>query len=95
MAGTSTIRLPGSSVSVWTPGGSTVVEWSGTVPSTNSSVRGSGYGPYRMMRREPVSLDEQRTYQPVSLRTSPIVQAVTSREWRDTRDRDLVRWSKW
>jgi len=54
-----------------------------------------GYGLYRMVRREPVPLDEQRTYQPVSLRTSPIVQAVTSREWRDTRDRDLARWSKW
>ena len=54
-----------------------------------------GYGLYRMVRREPVPLDDQRTYEPVSLRTSPIVQAATSREWRDTRDRDLARWSKW
>ena len=54
-----------------------------------------GYGLYGMMRREPVPLDEQRTYQPVSLRTSPIVQAVTSREWPDNRDRDLARWCKW
>ena len=33
------------------------------------------YGLYRMMRREPVPLDDQRTYDPVSFRTSPIVQA--------------------
>ena len=33
------------------------------------------YGLFRMMRREPVPLDEQRTYDPVSFRTSPIVQA--------------------
>ena len=38
------------------------------------------YGLYRMMRREPVPLDEQRTYDPVSLRTSPIVQAQTGSE---------------
>ena len=54
-----------------------------------------GYGLFRMVRREPVPLDEQRTYQPVSLRTSPIVQAATSRDWRDTRDRDLARSSRW
>ena len=53
------------------------------------------YGLYRMVRREPVPLEEQRTYDPVSLRTSPVVQAATNREWRDTRDRDLARWSKW
>ena len=53
------------------------------------------YGLYRMVRREPVPLDDQKTYDPVSLRTSPVVQAATSREWRDTRDRDLARWSKW
>ncbi len=35
------------------------------------------YGLYRMARRKPVPLDEQRTYDPVSLRTSPIVQAQT------------------
>ena len=53
------------------------------------------YGLYRMVRRDPVPLDEQRSYQPVSLRTSPIVQAATTREWRDARDRDLARWSGW
>ena len=53
------------------------------------------YGLYRMVRREPVPLEDQRTYDPVSLRTSPVVQAATSREWRDARDRDLARWSKW
>ena len=54
-----------------------------------------GYGLYRMVRRDPVPLDAQRTYEPVSLRTSPIVQAATNRDWRDTRDRDLARWSRW
>ena len=54
-----------------------------------------GYGLYRMVRRDPVPLDAQRTYEPVSLRTSPIVQAATNRHWRDTRDRDLARWSRW
>ena len=53
------------------------------------------YGLYRMVRRDPVPLDEQRSYQPVSLRTSPIVQAATSRAWRDARDRDLARSSQW
>ena len=53
------------------------------------------YGLYRMVRRDPVPLDEQRSYQPVSLRTSPIVQALASREVRDSRDRDLARWSGW
>ena len=38
------------------------------------------YGLFRMMRREPVPLDEQRTYDPVSFRTSPIVQAQVSGE---------------
>ena len=52
------------------------------------------YGLFRMVRRDPVPLDEQRTYDPVSLRTSPIVHAATGRAWRDTRDRDLARWSK-
>ena len=42
------------------------------------------YGLYRMMRCEPVPLDEQRTYDPVSLRTSPIVQAQTSGEEADS-----------
>ena len=42
------------------------------------------YGLYRMMRREPVPLGEQRTYDPVSLRTSPIVQAQTGSEEADT-----------
>ena len=54
-----------------------------------------GYGLYRMVRRDPVPLDAQRTYEPVSLRTSPIVQAATSRDVRDQRDRDLARASKW
>ena len=53
------------------------------------------YGLYRMMRRDPVPIEEQRTYDPVCLRTSPVVQTATGREWRDTRDRDLARWSKW
>ena len=42
------------------------------------------YGLYRMMRREPVPLDAQRTYDPVSLRTSPIVQAQTGGEEADS-----------
>ena len=53
------------------------------------------YGLYRMVRRDPVPLDEQRRYRPVSLRTSPIIQALASREVRDSRDRDLARWSAW
>ena len=42
------------------------------------------FGLYRMVRREPVPLDEQRTYQPVSLRTSPVVQAVTGTDVQDS-----------
>ena len=42
------------------------------------------YGLYRMLRREPVPLDEQRTYDPVSLRTSPIVHAQTGSEEVDS-----------
>ena len=41
------------------------------------------YGLFRMMRREPVPLDEQRTYDPVSFRTSPIVQAQVGEEEPD------------
>ena len=41
------------------------------------------YGLFRMMRREPVPLDEQRTYDPVSFRTSPIVQAQVGAEEPD------------
>ena len=41
------------------------------------------YGLFRMMRREPVPLDEQRTYDPVSFRTSPIVQAQMGEEEPD------------
>ena len=41
------------------------------------------YGLFRMMRREPVPLDEQRTYDPVSFRTSPIVQAQVGAEAND------------
>ena len=52
------------------------------------------YGLYRMVRRDPVPLEEQRTYDPVSLRTSPVVHAATGRQWRDVRDRDLARWSR-
>ena len=33
------------------------------------------YGLYRMMRRDPVPLDDQRSYDPANFRTSPIVQA--------------------
>ena len=54
-----------------------------------------GYGLYRMMRRDPVPLDDQRTYAPISLRTSPLVQAVTSRAVRDQQDRDIARASRW
>ena len=49
------------------------------------------YGLYRMTRRDPVPLDEQRSYQSVSLRTSPVAQALASREVRDSQDRDLAR----
>ena len=48
------------------------------------------YGLYRMMRREPVPLDEQRTYDPVSLRTSPIVQAQTGGEADDAQDANFA-----
>ena len=48
------------------------------------------YGLYRMMRREPVPLDEQRTYDPVSLRTSPIVQAQTGGETDDVQDANVA-----
>ena len=41
------------------------------------------FGLFRMMRREPVPLDEQRTYDPVSFRTSPIVQAQVGGEEPD------------
>ncbi len=41
------------------------------------------YGLYRMMRREPVPLDEQRSYDPVNFRTSPIVQAQAGGEEHD------------
>ena len=53
------------------------------------------YGLYRMGRRDPVPLEKQRRYWPVSLRTSPIMQALALREVRDSRDRDLARWSGW
>ena len=49
------------------------------------------YGLFRMMRREPVPLDEQRSYDPVSLRTSPIVQAQTGGEEAEPPDGDFVR----
>ena len=49
------------------------------------------YGLYRMMRREPVPLDEQRSYDPVSLRTSPIVQAQTGGGADDPQDADGTR----
>ena len=52
------------------------------------------YGLYRMMRREPVPLDEQRTYDPVSTRTSPIVQAQTGGEACDIQQSDIVDESK-
>ena len=48
------------------------------------------YGLYRMMRREPVPLDEQRTYDPVSTRTSPIVQAQTGGEADDAQDANFA-----
>ncbi len=44
------------------------------------------YGLYRMIRRDPVPLDAQRTYDPVSLRTSPIVQAQPGGEMDDLRE---------
>ncbi len=53
------------------------------------------YGLYRMVRRDPVPLEEQRSYRPVSFRSSQVVQALASREVRDSRDRDLARWSGW
>ncbi len=53
------------------------------------------YGLYRMVRRDPVPLEKQRSYRPVSFRSSQVVQALASREVRDSRDRDLARWSGW
>ena len=44
------------------------------------------YGLYRMVRRDPVPLDEQRSYQAVSLRTSPVAQALASQEAQDPGD---------
>ena len=50
------------------------------------------FGLYRMVRREPVPLDEQRTYDPVSLRTSPIVQAQTgAEEYEEPREEGTAR----
>ena len=43
------------------------------------------FGLYRMVRREPVPLDEQRTYQPVSLRTSPVVSSVTGSDAQEAK----------
>ena len=51
------------------------------------------YGLYRMVHRDPVPLDKQRSYRPVGFRSSQVVQALMSREVRDSRDRDLARWS--
>ena len=51
------------------------------------------YGLYRMVRRDPVPLDKQRSYRPVSFRTSQVGQALMSRAVRDSRDRDLAKWS--
>ena len=48
-----------------------------------------------MVRRDPVPLEKQRSYRPVSFRSSQVVQALASRELRDSRDRDLARWSGW
>ncbi len=39
-----------------------------------------GYGLYRMLRRDAVPMDQQRQYQAVSLRTSPIAQAMAAME---------------
>ena len=49
------------------------------------------YGLYRMMRREPVPLDEQRSYDPVSFRTSPIVQAQAGGEADDPHEAEVTR----
>ena len=49
------------------------------------------YGLYRMMRREPVPLEDQRTYDPVSLRTSPIVQAQAGSEAFDSDGEESAR----
>jgi len=49
------------------------------------------YGLYRMMRREPVPLDEQRSYDPVSFRTSPIVQAQTGGDADDPHEAEIER----
>ena len=43
------------------------------------------FGLYRMMRRDPVPLDEQRSYRPVNFRTSQVGQALASHEVRDSR----------
>ena len=49
------------------------------------------YGLYRMSRREPVPLDAQRSYDPVSFRTSPIVQAQAGGEADDPQEADIER----
>ena len=48
------------------------------------------FGLFRMMRREPVPLDEQRTYDPVSFRTSPIVQAQAGADADIPRDENVA-----
>ncbi len=49
------------------------------------------YAIYRMARRDPVPLTQQRVYQQVVLRTSPVAQQVAMRNIRDTQDRDLAK----
>ena len=46
---------------------------------------------YRMTRRPPPPLEEQRHYEAMSPRTSPIGAAVAMRQVRDAQDRDLAR----
>ena len=53
-----------------------------------------GFALYRMTRRAAPPLEEQRHYESVSLRTSPIGAAIAMRQVRDAQDRDLARRSR-
>ena len=51
------------------------------------------YAIYRMFRRDPVPLAKQRSYQQVTMRTSPVAQEIAMKTVQDSRDRDLAKMS--
>jgi MFS family permease len=50
-----------------------------------------GFAVYRMTRRAPTPLDEQREFAAVSPRASPVAAAIATQTVRDHRDQDLAR----